>query len=1253
MLNLSKYFKQDIADPNQTLKPVVFIRKTGMETVRVATEEHQLRIYSDMQGHRNMHIPIPCLEKISNIKISNDYDSKKIKINRLRCTLYNYYDVSTKLSNKIDSSFIGADIKVYYKSPTTDTLNLQDEIPSIVGESDYAMLLVFKGEISRVNHNDKTITITAEDSTQIKITDKIVPYMTADKLSDGIRENLLSNYKDENNVVPMTFGRVKKAPTLPYIAENSDSQLEVLFDSHPTSGNFKTAKIPSLFETSPIGAFNYYLYILQGTDYVVYNHINKTSNYQNEKNSRVKLISGLEESYNYIVPEIQQSVDIKNDIWTAQGFHQRMVETVYASDSGNIWDLEEGSIEEIENTDMINIESLNDNGGYPKKWFDEIDIWQSNNESFDTSLRYSNDYNYGSGRWIVLKLDNGIDAPLWTLPNGNTFMCEDSTSYQSLDGSTGYGDYGAFWCVPLDAELWNIARLLTADVNYESDALSQRVANIMTTTSSQQLEWYRNAINEILTEDGYIDDDDLASFNYHGIAPTKAYKATLYGPTEDVAYVSRNNYWGSRNNDNGINGVVDLATNYEDGFDHSYHTRCNGLYYGQYAESDARYVDEVESNIHKTMAIYEFNIPYNYNLGLKLNNIAFLHSVKIENILEEKLYASIEGRKNHFFTEQLDQNLEIYEDSVEIPEMPLENYILGPDGLLVTESYSGEEELPHFVIEQLIESTVINYMWDYINQEDWYFGRLVITDTLEWNNFLNTEIWDSYLSSAFGSAYYADDSVVYRNYEFFKKYIFKSLIIYAQFCITMRAISTSVMFSGRFLRSFLRNIYSYIYQYDYNAHAPTGQDNYFRFRLGDLDNDNVIDYANLKDDFVSLHTHTWDSFEINTFDDYINNFYVFMDDMLSSLMKATLMQSDVIDVTELTEVNIENYDDISWGEWEAYYPIMHNPLSRLEGTYNDINAIRNLLNTQCAYQFNDEIEVDADFGQITDGVIRKPSDVVMNILTSEMGYAIWDIDNNTIGENILKPDYDKFDLQSIELSREAHNEWTMGFSLDKKADGKKLIEDILKESKSYPRFTNDGKFGLITIKNSYTKDDIDTYIDPTDIVNYKFSQTKREQVTTSVKMFYDYDYGANKHNAYFIKSINDLLPEYSITGNDYYNINDLDGHKEIHLKYHSNDHTVNLYTDYYLLNNCNSHNIIDITLPLNYLDIQVGDLIHIPLINNEKANSIDYGVVSYLNSQPIYPIWIVLETNISMRQNKIKAYQLHYLGTDGDHGYEE
>jgi len=275
----------------------------------------------------------------------------------------------------------------------------------------------------------------------------------------------------------------------------------------------------------------------------------------------------------------------------------------------------------------------------------------------------------------------------------------------------------------------------------------------------------------------------------------------------------------------------------------------------------------------------------------------------------------------------------------------------------------------------------------------------------------------------------------------------------------------------------------------------------------------------------------------------------------------------------------------------------------------------------------------------------------MNILVNEMSFGR--LNDNIDDANYLIgiPDYDKFDLVSIQKSRDAHSFWKLGFSIDKEFGGKKLIENILQETKSYPRFTNNGKFGLVTIKEQYSYDDIDMFIDTNDIIKYKFTQSKREDIITSINAGFRYDNGQNRYLKYKNIDISDIFDSYATTAFDNYNLLPEDTHKEMELRYHSHIETVDDFLKYTLANNCNPHNIIDFTLPLNYLELSVGDIIHIPLINNEKAFNVDYGIVDYVNSQPIYPLWIVMSTDVGLNGIKINAVQLHYLKGDGMHGF--
>ena len=81
--------------------------------------------------------------------------------------LYNYYDTKDRLTDIFD--MVSKRIYLFYKSPLTRTINFTDEI------NDTDCALVYKGRITRVEHNQQIISILAEDSTQAKINDKKVP----------------------------------------------------------------------------------------------------------------------------------------------------------------------------------------------------------------------------------------------------------------------------------------------------------------------------------------------------------------------------------------------------------------------------------------------------------------------------------------------------------------------------------------------------------------------------------------------------------------------------------------------------------------------------------------------------------------------------------------------------------------------------------------------------------------------------------------------------------------------------------------------------------------------------------------------------------------------------------------------------------------------------------------------------------------------------------------------------------------------
>ena len=125
MLNVSKFFKHDIVSTNQTLEPVILITNPNTGDILFTLTTNNNEILDN--GGNNIET-ITCIDKVSNIKISNDYDSKKLKINRFRCKLYNYYDVKNTLSEYINDSVVSKYMYLFYKSPTTNVIKSKYQI---------------------------------------------------------------------------------------------------------------------------------------------------------------------------------------------------------------------------------------------------------------------------------------------------------------------------------------------------------------------------------------------------------------------------------------------------------------------------------------------------------------------------------------------------------------------------------------------------------------------------------------------------------------------------------------------------------------------------------------------------------------------------------------------------------------------------------------------------------------------------------------------------------------------------------------------------------------------------------------------------------------------------------------------------------------------------------------------------------------------------------------------------------------------
>ena len=198
MLNLENKskFQRDILQNNISIYPIALID----DEIFISTVKES--IINNPDENNPIYLKDYGL-KISNIKESINLKSHKFSISNVTLTFNNYLidgerfsDVLSEKSNK--------KVLLYFKTQSCKYLS--------------DCLLVYRGIIKRYSHDDNKISLTLED-----ITDNII-HQDLPRANMGYGSHCLSK-KDINKYIPMTYGRVKKAPLIPYLSlsENADS----------------------------------------------------------------------------------------------------------------------------------------------------------------------------------------------------------------------------------------------------------------------------------------------------------------------------------------------------------------------------------------------------------------------------------------------------------------------------------------------------------------------------------------------------------------------------------------------------------------------------------------------------------------------------------------------------------------------------------------------------------------------------------------------------------------------------------------------------------------------------------------------------------------------------------------------------------------------------------------------------------------------------------------------------------------------
>lgn len=285
------------------------------------------------------------------------------------------------------------------------------------------------------------------------------------------------------------------------------------------------------------------------------------------------------------------------------------------------------------------------------------------------------------------------------------------------------------------------------------------------------------------------------------------------------------------------------------------------------------------------------------------------------------------------------------------------------------------------------------------------------------------------------------------------------------------------------------------------------------------------------------------------------------------------------------------------------------------GSSGEVEGDSGLLNSGDSYP-----DIEILFGN---SYIEMPCDIIYHLLDVELGYS------GIVNEVELNE------------SRLEHIGWVFSINQKKEISSKKLIENIAKQSKSFPKFRNDGTFGYNTVKDVYSDSDVDIVIHENDIIDFKITRTKLEQIKTKIRILYGWDNITEKHlNSTEYITAGELY-DYDM---NYYGL-DEDHNKsilEVKSDYIQNDETALRLRNWLISWHCNQHNIIEMVLPLRFLTMEIGDIIKFEtMISKMKLYGEDYTVENIRNGQVIYPYFMIIEINKTIDKITVKILQLH------------
>ena len=285
-----------------------------------------------------------------------------------------------------------------------------------------------------------------------------------------------------------------------------------------------------------------------------------------------------------------------------------------------------------------------------------------------------------------------------------------------------------------------------------------------------------------------------------------------------------------------------------------------------------------------------------------------------------------------------------------------------------------------------------------------------------------------------------------------------------------------------------------------------------------------------------------------------------------------------------------------------------------------------------------KIELDEN-GNEFKSLVEHPSDIIAHFLEHELL-----IDKDNINEN------------SLNKSKDVHGADKYAFSLKELKSSKEVIEEISENSRIIPKFNPNSDFSFYYIKDTYGEDDVDFTINVADIVSYELSRTPIEKISTLVNVKFRKEYADDEYleetgyvDGYDMFGNGDGTDILEGRENGYsYNYLGLDREDKV-LDFESGyirdmNTAINLRNYLYMFN-CNQHNIFKLKLPISkYVSLETGDIIKFDgLMENMRAYGEDYTTEVVRNAQTIYPYFMVTRVSRKVNGMELDCIQLHDL----------